>query len=342
MSRILEIASSPHVSSGASVERIMFHVAVALLPVTVFAIYLFGLAALVTIAGAVVTCVGTEYALCRLTRQPSTIGDGSALVTGLLYGLVLPPALPLWMTVLGGVFAIVVGKFAFGGLGFNAFNPALVGRAFLMAAFPATMTTWLAALAGDRFSTLPAATLTAPFMAPDTVDALTSATPLAAWKFGGEPATATDLVLGLTTGSAGETSTVLILAGGLYLTVLHIVNWRIPAAIFLTVGGTSAVLNAIDPTRYPDAAFMLFSGGLMLGAVFMATDMIASPLTRGGAWLYGALIGGLTLAIRLWAGLPEGVMYAILIGNAAAPHIDRWITPRPYGAVPDRPEGNPP
>ena len=350
MKRVLEIAGSPHLTSGASVERIMFHVALALLPTSLFAIYVFGLAALITLLGAILACLATEHALCRLTGQPTTISDGSALVTGLLFGLVLPPALPLWMTVLGGVFAIAVGKFAFGGLGFNAFNPALVGRAFLMAAFPVAMTTWLAALAATRFNHLPASLLAAPFMSPSAhdVDAMSSATPLSAWKFSGEATSVTDLALGLTSGSSGETSALLIGLGGVYLVALRIVNWRIPAAIFATVGGISAVLNTVDPARFPDAGFMLLSGGLMLGAVFMATDLIASPLTRAGAWLYGALIGALTLAIRLWAGLPEGVMYAILIGNALAPHIDRWLRPTPYGAgskavpvaAPDK--GNPP
>ena len=188
MKRILDIAASPHLNSGGSVERIMFHVAIALLPTSGFAVYLFGFAALITLLGAVVACVATEHALCRLTGTHSTIGDGSALVTGLLYGLILPPGLPLWMTVLGGVFAIAVGKFIFGGLGFNAFNPALVGRAFLMAAFPVAMTTWFAALTATRFTRLPEGLLAAPFMTPDTaaVDALSGATPLAAWKFGGE------------------------------------------------------------------------------------------------------------------------------------------------------------
>ena len=327
MSRTLEIATSPHVADGASVDRIMRDVVIALLPVVAFAVYHFGLAALATLLAATVACVATE----RLLVRPSTLGDWSAVVTGLLLGLSLPPGLPLWMSALGGVAAIAIGKFLFGGLGCNTFNPALVGRAFLAAAFPAAMTTWLAPGSADRFSTVPTSSLAWPFAAPS-YDGVTAATPLSDWKFSNVSTDTAELAFGLTGGSTGETSAALIALGGVYMIVRRVANWRIPAAILLTVAVVAAAFHTLDPTRYPEPAFMLLSGGLMLGAVFMATDSVASPLTPLGAWLYGALIGGLTVMIRLFGGLPEGVMYAILLANAVAPLIDRWLQPRVFGA----------
>jgi len=230
------------------------------------------------------------------------------------------------MTVLGGVVAVGIGKLLFGGLGRNAFNPALVGRVFLQAAFPVAMTTWTAPLAAERFAQVPQAMLAWPFAQP-VYDALTSATPLAAWKFGGQLTPVSDLALGLVSGSAGETAALLILLGGTYLFVRGVAQWRITAAVLLVAGGAAALLHALSPADYPPAGFTLFSGGLMLGAVFMATDMVASPLTHGGCWLYGGLIGALVVTIRFWSGQPEGVMYAILIANAVAPHIDRLLEP---------------
>lgn len=328
MTNSLEIGSSPHMTGSASVDRIMRDVVIALLPVIIFAVYQFGLAALATLTVATVTCLVTEKALTKA----HTLSDWSVAVTGLLFGLTLPPGLPLWMTAIGAVAAVAVGKILFGGLGCNAFNPALVGRAFLAAAFPSAMTTWLAPGTADRFTTLPGTTLTLPFASP-AYDGVTAATPLTSWKFSHLGTGSADLAFGLTAGSIGETSAALILLGGLYLFLRQVANWRIPLALLGTVGLLSAGLHGIDPARYPAAEFMLLSGGLMLGAVFMATDSVASPLTPLGTWLYGALIGLLTLAIRLFGGMPEGVMYAILIGNALAPLIDRWVKPRVFGTT---------
>jgi len=328
--RNLEIGSSPHISSGDSVEIIMRNVVLALLPVCVFAVYSFGTAAALVLATASLSCVATEYFLCRKTATASTIGDWSAAVTGLLYGLTLPPDLPLWMVAVGGVFAIAVGKFLFGGLGSNAFNPALVGRAFLQAAFPQAMTHWAVPLGDDRFFDLPASTLALPFAQP-AYDAITAATPLAAMKFDGIQAENRELLIGLTSGSVGETCTVLIFLGGAYLVARKMMNWRIPASILVTVAAITWVFMQVDPATYPRPAFMLFSGGLMLGAMFMATDMVASPITNAGCWLYGVLIGGLVVVIRFWGGMPEGVMYAILLANAVSPHIDRLLRPTVFG-----------
>ncbi len=328
--RTLEIHSSPHIASGASVDVIMRNVVWALLPVAAFAVYSFGLAALLTLATAVLSCVATEHLLCRLSAAPTTVRDWSVTITGLLYGLTLPPALPLWMVACGGIIGVAMGKYLFGGLGYNAFNPALVGRAFLQAAFPAAMTSWTPAFADGRFTGLPASTLTFPFAVP-AYDAASGATPLALMKFEQQFTATGDLLLGLTNGSAGETCALLILAGGVYLAARRMLNWRIPVSVLLSVALLSAVLHAVDATTYPPAGFMLFSGGLMLGAVFMATDMVASPITHAGCVVYGVLIGVLVTVIRLWGGMPEGVMYAILLANAVSPHIDGLIQPRVFG-----------
>jgi len=329
--KTLEIRTSPHILSGYSVDTIMFNVVLALLPITGFAVYAFGLAGLLTLSMALASCVLTEHVICRLAGKPTTVGDWSVTITGLLYGLTLPPNLPLWMVAVGGVICVAMGKALFGGLGYNTFNPALVGRAVLQAAFPVAMTSWIPGFGAGRFSSLPLSTLTLPFSEPE-YDALTSATPLALWKFSREATDTADLALGFISGSAGETSSVLILLGGLYLIARNMMNWRIPVAIFGAVIALSGALHLADPGRYASPVFMLFSGGLMLGAMFMATDMVGSPMTSRGCYLYGALIGLVTVVIRTWGGLPEGVMYAILLGNAVTPHLDRWTRPTIYGA----------
>ena len=326
----LEIGSSPHVTSGASVDVIMRNVFLALLPVCVFAVYAFGIAALLVLVTATATCVLTEHVICRFTGKSSTISDWSVAITGLLYGLTLPPGLPLWMVAVGGIFAVAVGKALFGGLGCNAFNPALVGRAFLQAAFPQSMTHWSLPFADGRFSDVPTSVLTFPFAEP-VYDAVTAATPLARMKFENVQAENPDLLWGLTSGSVGETGFILIFLGGAYLAARNMLNWRIPISIMLTAAAISWIFMQIDPVAYPRPAFTLFAGGLALGAVFMATDMVASPITNAGCWLYGFLIGVLVVVIRFWGGMPEGVMYAILLANAFSPHIDNLIRPRVFG-----------
>jgi electron transport complex protein RnfD len=328
--RTLELHTSPHIASGSSVDMIMRNVVWALLPVAGFAIYSFGLTALLTLSVAVFSCVATEHVLCRASATRTTVNDWSVTITGLLYGLTLPPALPLWMVACGGIIGVAMGKFLFGGLGYNAFNPALVGRAFLQAAFPAAMTSWTPAMAAERFTTLPSSTLTFPFATPN-YDGVSGATPLSLLKFDGQLTATPDLMLGLVNGSTGETCALLILAGGIYLAARRMLNWRIPAAILVTVALLSGLFHAIDPEAYAPPGFMLFSGGLMLGAVFMATDMVASPITHAGAIAYGVLIGVLITVIRFWGGMPEGVMYAILLANAVSPHIDGLIQPRVFG-----------
>ncbi|MCP3984453.1 MAG: RnfABCDGE type electron transport complex subunit D [bacterium] len=330
--RILEIRTSPHLLSGHRVETIMFNVVLALLPTTAWAIWCFGLKALLVLVTALASCLLTERAACAFSDRPSSLGDGSVAITGLLYGLTLPPGLPLWMVAVGGVIGVAMGKALFGGLGANPFNPALVARAFLQAAFPVAMTSWLPPFGPDRFGSLPASTLAPPFSRA-VVDGWSGATPLAASKFGGELSALADLATGAVAGSLGETSGLLILLGGAWLVARHMMNWRIPVGIFTVVAGASALLHFVAPESHAPPGFMLFSGGLMLGAVFMATDMVGSPVTGAGCLLYGALIGALVVVIRAWGGMPEGVMYAILLANAVSPHIDRWIRPRVFGQV---------
>jgi electron transport complex protein RnfD len=333
LSKTLHIRTSPHITKGIGTNDIMRNVVYALLPVAVFAVYSFGLSALMVILSATLACVLTEHYLNVWSGKESTISDWSAVITGVLLGLTLPPGFPIWMAFVGGVLSIALGKFIFGGLGYNVFNPALVGRAVLQAAFPVAITTWMPAFIPERFEAFSVATFTWPFMEPkaDVFDGFSGATPLSAFKFDNVTAETSDLALGIISGSTGETCAALIILGGIYLIARNMMNWRIPVSILLTVFVLSGALYLINPEVYPSPFFMLFSGGLMLGAVFMASDMVGSPVTPLGIWIYGALIGILVVVIRVWGGLPEGVMYAILLGNAAAPHIDKAIRPRVYG-----------
>ncbi|MBK8515611.1 MAG: RnfABCDGE type electron transport complex subunit D [Saprospiraceae bacterium] len=326
----LNISTSPHLVKGLSTDTIMKHVVLALLPAVAFGVYTFGINALLVLLTTTLSAVFTEHALCKLSKKESTISDYSAVITGLLLGMTLPPNFPLWMAFLGSVIAIALGKFIFGGLGYNVFNPALVGRAVLQAAFPVAITTWFPVFAPDRFNMVSSSAITFPFMEPGG-DAMSGATPLSAFKFDHVGTHTYDLVMGFCSGSAGETSGLFLILGGIYLALRKMLNWRIPVSIFATVLVFSGIMYFIDPTHYPSPFFTLFSGGLMLGAIFMATDMVASPITSLGVWIYGSIIGVLVVTIRLWGGLPEGVMYAILLANAISPHIDNMIKPRVYG-----------
>lgn len=340
----VELKTSPHLRSAPSVPQIMRNVVYALLPIVAFAVYQFGLSALLLTLVVVTSCLAAERLFNWMAGRPDTLKDWSALITGLLLALTLPPAFPLWMGAVAGFVAIAIGKALFGGLGFNLFNPALVGRAFVQAAFPVAITTWTPPFAPGRFMEVVPSTLALPFMKPPAndqwmtatgLDSVTGATPLAQWKFGGEVVDSWHLFTGMTAGSTGETSALLILLCGGYLALRRMLNWQIPVAML-----AGAVLTALPfwfyaPETYPPPLFVLFSGGLMLGAVFMATDMVASPVTPLGMWVYGLLMGFLTVVIRFWGGLPEGVMYAILLGNAASPLIEAITQPRIYGGKTD-------
>nr|VFJ53805.1 MAG: electron transport complex protein RnfD [Candidatus Kentron sp. FW] len=346
----VELRTSPHIRNAPSVDQIMRNVVYALLPVCVFAVYQFGISALVLILMTTFACVFTEQMFCWFSKEPTTIGDNSAVVTGMLLALTLPPGFPLWMAAVAGFIAIALGKVIFGGIGFNVFNPALVGRAFVQAAFPVAITTWTPAFDPNRFTQFIPSTWTIPFAQPVSVtewvkqvsssiqeispgiDAFTGATPLALQKFQQVTTSVWDtMFLGTSAGSAGETSALLILVCGAYLIFRKMMDWRIPAAVLLGAFISAGIFFLLDDKNNPDPFFVLFSGGLMLGAIFMATDMVASPVTPWGIWVYGILIGFVTVIIRLFGGLSEGVMYAILLGNAASPLIEAVTQPRVYG-----------
>lgn len=308
----------------------MKNVVWALLPVVLFSVYSFGWNAIMVTGTATIACVMTEHLLCKLSKKETTLSDYSAVITGLLIGLTLPPAFPLWMAFVGGVIGIALGKYIFGGLGYNVFNPALVGRAVLQAAFPAAITTWHPAFLPHRFSSVSGSVFTWPLMEPH-YDAISGATPLSAFKFDGITTPTVELAFGQINGSIGETSAIIIALGGIYLIARNMMSWRIPLAILLSAFAFSGIFYLMDSEMYPSPVFMLFSGGLMLGAVFMATDMVSSPITPAGLWIYGSIIGIVTIVIRIWGGLPEGVMYSILLANAISPHIDNAVKSRVYG-----------
>ena len=336
----VEIRPAPHVRGERTVEKIMLNVVWSLLPICAFYVFQYGISALASITAVTGACLLTERWLVRTGTQAGNIGDYSATITGLLLALTLPPGFPLWMGAIAGFIAITLGKGLFGGLGFNVFNPALVGRAFAQAAFPTAIATYTPSFLPGRFTEFIPSSLAWPLMMPadaalwlkaKNLDALAGATPLAKWKFDGVMVGANELVTSLSGHMAVGPSPLLILLCGLYLAFRRYLDWRIPLAI---LGGAAVVawaLFAFNPTHYPNPFFMLFSGGLILGAVYMATDMATSPVTPRGMWLYGGLIGLLTVVIRYYSGLPEGVMYAILIANAATPLIERVTQPTPFG-----------
>lgn len=326
----LIVTASPHVKAADSTPKIMWHVVLSLVPVIMASAWFFGVSALLVIATSTLAALLTE----RAVGKGGTLGDGSAMITGLLLGLTLPAGMALWMVAVGGAFAIAFGKAVWGGLGQNVFNPALVGRAFLQAAFPVAITTW--PTVGGSFMQLKGDLFALPFLHPVT-DAVTSATPLGLLKFEGKSTELLGLVIGNTGGSLGETAALVILAGGVYLALRQYLNWRIPASILITVALFSAILHLVDATK-PGALFMLFSGGLMLGAVYMATDMVTSPVTNKGKWVFGFGIGVLVVLIRVWGGLPEGVMYAILFMNALVPFINRATQPAVFGTAARNPQ----
>ncbi len=336
----VEIRPAPHVRGERTVEKIMLNVVWSLLPICAFYIYQYGISALASIVVVTGACLLTERWLVRTGTQAGNLGDYSATITGLLLALTLPPGFPLWMGAIAGFVAIGLGKGLFGGLGFNVFNPALVGRAFAQAAFPTAIATYTPSFLPGRFTEFIPSSLAWPLMMPadavpwlkaKNLDALAGATPLAKWKFDGVMVGANELITSLSGHMAVGPSPLLILLCGLYLALRRYLDWRIPISI---LGGAAVVawaLFAFNPTHYPNPFFMLFSGGLILGAVYMATDMATSPVTPRGMWLYGGLIGLLTVVIRYYSGLPEGVMYAILLANAATPLIERITQPTPFG-----------
>ena len=318
------ISLSPHVHGGDSVQKNMYGVCIALVPALIASIYFFGLGAAIVLAASVVSCVFFEWAITKfiLRRNVCTICDGSAVLTGLLLGFNLPSNLPLWIIVIGALFAIGVGKMTFGGLGQNPFNPALVGRVFLLISFPVQMTTW------------PQVHQTLAY-----TDATTAATPLSIMQeaiSSGDPTVLSklpsfeDMLIGATGGSLGEVSALLLLLGCLFMIWRKIITWHIPVSILGTVAVFAAILHASNPV-YAVPTQVLCSGGLMLGACFMATDYVTSPMTGKGQIIYGISIGILTVIIRNWGAYPEGMSFAILIMNAFTPLINTYCKPQRFG-----------
>jgi len=337
----VQLRTSPHLRETPSVETIMKNVVYALIPVCVFSVYQFGISVLALLLVVTGTSVLTEHLICKFSGKKSTVNDWSAVITGLLLALTLPPGFPLWMGAVAALVGIGLGKMFFGGLGYNVMNPALVGRAFAQAAFTVPITTWIPSMAQGRFTEFIPSTLTLPFLKPKSitdwlanasVDGFSGATPLGLFKFENIATDSFQLLLGTTAGSAGETSALLIFLCGMYLVFRKMMDWRITFSVLLAAVVTSGAFYLSNSSVYPDPLFTLCSGGLMLGAVFMATDMVASPVTPLGVWIYGILIGFVTVIIRLFGGLTEGVMYAILLANAFSPLISAVTQPRIYGA----------
>lgn len=309
----LVVSSSPHLRSGEDVEKMMWHVNLALLPAVVLSVYYFGFRALAIIVFSIAAAVATEAIIQKATGKDIYIADGSAVVTGLLLGMNMPVHVPLWLPVVGSVFAIAVVKEAFGGLGSNFINPALAARAVLLAAWPVHMTSYAV-----------------PF-----VDGATHATPLSILSGAaqGELPSYLDLFLGNVGGVIGETSALALLVGGIYLLVKGVIDWRTPVGFLGTVFVLSWIFGGNAGLFTGDPLYHLLAGGLMLGAFFMATDYVTSPVTKTGRLLMGIGAGAITVMIRLWGGYPEGVSYAILLMNVATPLIDRYTVPRVYGTA---------
>ncbi len=328
----LVLSTAPFLREAATTPRIMREVLAAALLVLLAACWNFGIGALLVVAAATAGAVGTEWLFTR-SETPSPLRDNSGLTTGVLLGLTLPPAIPLWMAFLGGVAGIGLGKLVWGGLGQNIFNPALVGRAFLQASFPTAITTWAPPAASGSRLALPESLFASPLMGAD-VDGVSAATPLGLAKFEHQLTDFGSLFVGNTAGSLGETSAALLLLCGLWLGARRIFDWRLPASTLLSVAVISGVLHWLLPESAPPPSFMLASGGLLFASVFMVTDPVTTPTTPRGAWVFGIGVGALVVLIRLYGGLPEGVMYAILLMNALSPHISRHTQRRPFGARP--------
>ncbi|MCI6460484.1 MAG: RnfABCDGE type electron transport complex subunit D [Prevotella sp.] len=325
----LIVSLSPHAHGTDSVERNMYGVIIALVPALLVSLYYFGIGSAVVCLSSVLACVFFEWAINKyIIKNPrTTVCDGSAVLTGLLLGFNLPSNLPIWIIILGALVAIGVGKMTFGGLGCNIFNPALVGRCFLLVSFPAQMTLW--PVAGQVGAYL---------------DAETGATPLSVMKWAiksGNPdvlnelPSAWNLFLGNTTagaGTIGEVCALALLIGLAYMLWKKIITWHIPVSILATVFILSGVMHLANPA-YADPFTVLFSGGLMLGAIFMATDYVTSPMCGKGQLIYGVAIGVLTVVIRNWGAYPEGMSFAILIMNAFTPLINSYVKPKRFGEV---------
>jgi electron transport complex protein RnfD len=325
---LLTVSGSPHVHSDQSLKKIMWGVVIAMVPAMLVSFWYFGLPAIIITLTAVISCLVFEYLIQKyLLKQNPTITDGSAIITGMLLAFNVPSSLPLWQMVIGALVAIGIAKMSYGGLGKNPFNPALVGRVFLLISFPVDMTLW----------PLPKPVWTM-------VDAITGPTSLGILKEGvakgdtvsqlaSQLPSLQDLFIGGIGGSLGEVSAAAIILGGLYMIFRKIITWHIPVSFIATVAIFTGIMWQVNPEQYINPMFHLLAGGLMLGAIFMATDMVTSPMTYKGMIIYGIGCGVLTVLIRLWGSYPEGVSFAILIMNAVTPLINKGFKPKRFGEV---------
>lgn len=323
MDKKLIVSPSPHVHSGNSTSHLMRDVLIALVPAFAVTVFFGGLDAVVVTALAVASCIVCEYVIERflLGRQPS-IGDYSAILTGVLLGFNLPASLPLWMVVIGSFVAIGVGKMSFGGLGRNLFNPALVGRVFLLVSFPVAMTTFPEIVGTDAFSgATPLAFLKEALKSGQSISEISPAINYQ------------DLMLGAKSGSLGEIASVALLIGFVYLLWRKVISWHIPISIFATVIVFGGILWLSNPEKFINPIFHLLTGGMMLGAIFMATDYVTSPMTHRGMIIFGIGIGLITILIRDFGAYPEGISFAILIMNATVPLINKYVKPRRFGVA---------
>ena len=317
MENSLYVSPSPHIHGGDSISKNMYGVLIALIPACLVSLYCFGLGALIVTATSVLACVIFEYLIQRfLMKKEPTLCDGSAILTGVLLAFNVPSNLPIWIILIGALAAIGIGKMSFGGLGNNIFNPALVGRVFLLISFPAQMTTW-----------------PVPDVFPMTyTDAETGATILSSLHEGGAPLPAmVDMLIGRIGGSLGEISAIALLLGFAFMLWKKIITWHIPVSILATVFVFTGILYLINPTVYVNPFIHLLSGGLLLGSIFMATDYVTSPMSKNGMIVYGIGIGLLTAVIRIFGSYPEGMSFAILIMNAFTPLINSYIKPKHFG-----------
>lgn len=321
------VSASPHIHSDRTSRKLMYDVVIALVPAFLVSLYLFGISAFIVTAVAIISCLFFEFVIQKyILKTNTTISDGSALLTGILLAFNLPSNIPVWMIIVGSLVAIGIAKLSFGGLGFNIFNPALVARVFLLVSFPVQMTSWPSPVVNNT----------------SFADAVTGATPLGIVKEGlqyGETMTElsskipslSELFLGISGGSIGEMSGLALLLGGIYLLVRRVISWHIPVTMLLTIAVMTGIFWLVDPLHYADPLFHLFAGGAILGAFFMATDLVTSPVTRKGMVIFAVGIGAITVVIRLFGAYPEGVSFAILIMNALVPLINKYFKPRRFG-----------
>lgn len=322
------VSASPHVHSDRTSKKLMYDVIIALIPAFLVSLYVFGIGALIVTSVAVISCLLFEFGIQKyLLKTAVTITDGSALLTGILLAFNLPSNLPIWMVVVGSLVAIGIAKLSFGGLGFNIFNPAFVGRVFLLVSFPVQMTMWPSAIVNNTTVT----------------DAVTGATSLGVIKdglmygktmteIGSELPSAAHMLFGFTGGSIGEISALALLLGGFYLLYKRVISWHIPITVLTTMAVITCIFWVIDPAHYANPMIHILSGGAILGAFFMATDLVTSPMTKKGMIIFAIGIGIITVIIRLFGAYPEGISFAVLIMNAFVPLINTYFKPTRFGS----------